>query len=169
MKTKIETARTCSLVLSFQVLGMPATGCAMNVTVGSTDQHAELVECSIEGADGGDGDGSERTGGRVNTELLFCSASCGRIAAVSQQVALSVTLLDSHRRAVSSPHIIPFVLHVSSTSGSDSSGSREYYGISVLPLRLEHGNRQKIPYSIASVYASLCGEFRIVQNVLSST
>ena len=78
-------------------------------------------------------------GGGLPTE---CEVSCGRVAAAGKEHRIEVTIRDAQQRRVSSAHVIPFVLHMPSTEGSD-----EGYSIAVLPMRLMHGNRQKIPYS----------------------
>ena len=87
------------------------------------------AQCRLQGADAGAG-GAE------------CEVSCGRIAATGKEHRIEVTIRDAQQRRVSSAHVIPFVLHMPSTEGSD-----EGYSIAVLPMRLMHGNRQKIPYS----------------------
>ena len=115
---------------------MQRHGSAVNVSLdGSIVQDVQCLREKVQ-AEGGKDDPGERE------EVTACTVSIPNVV-VGKQACLTVTILNANRRAISSPHMIPFVLHAP-PSGSSQQG----YRISVLPMRLAHGNRQKIPYSL---------------------
>jgi hypothetical protein len=111
------------------------------VQIALNGKTVENVRCS--GDTGDEGRGKE--------VKIWCVAQCGSMAVTGNEARLVVTLFDSQYRVVSSPHIFPFILHYSPGQSSDAQGgiSEENYGISELPMRMKHGNRQKIPYLLA--------------------
>jgi len=134
-----EAARACTIILSFNVIGVRggwARGAdAARVTLqGRVVEKIDCVRAS----------GSDQRSAAGNDGVLSCTALCGRLIVASKQMKLAVTLLSASKRAISSPHIIPFLLLFSS-NGSTGDGARVsggVYRISVLPLRLLHGTCQ---------------------------
>jgi hypothetical protein len=134
-----EATRACTIILSFNVIGVRggwARGAdAARVTL--QGRVVEKIDC-VRAA------GSDQRSAAGNDGVLSCTALCGRLIVASKQVKLAVTLLSASKRAISSPHIIPFLLLFSS-NGSTGDGARVsggVYRISVLPLRLLHGTCQ---------------------------
>ena len=96
----------------------------------------------VQNAQCSDVEGREQAGG-MESGVVACTASCGIVAA-GREVCIGITLLSPKLRAITAPHVIPFVLHA-----TESRSRHDACHISVLPMRLAHGNRQKIPYTIA--------------------
>ena len=134
-----DAARACTIILSFDVIGVRggrARGTdAARVTL--QGRVVEKIDCLR-------ATGSNQRSAARDDDMLSCTAICGRWIVGSKQAKLAVTLLSASKRAISSPHIIPFLLLFSS-NGSTGDGARVsggVYRISVLPLRLLHGTCQ---------------------------
>ena len=128
----------CTILLSFRVLG----AAEQLMRDGSAAVIVSIDGIRVQNAQCSDVEGREQAGG-MESGVVACTASCGIVAA-GREVCIGITLLSPKLRAITAPHVIPFVLHA-----TESRSRHDACHISVLPMRLAHGNRQKIPYTIA--------------------
>ena len=144
-------ARACTIVLSFDVIGAPGA------QVRRTDPARVTMQGRIvERIDCVHASGSDEARARGDDGVLRCTALCGRLSVASTQANLRVTLLSASRQAISSPHIIPFLLLLSS-SGSTGAGTAvgsDRYSISVLPMRLLHGTCERACVARGTIHGS---------------